>query len=245
MRVLSAVLVLVVLVSAGCVKGPADEADAAAGQGSALQARIAALEKTNQELQSELDRVQQGYESLQLQVASLANSAGDVGNMEDLVAEAFEKHLASGEEREEERREKQRKEWEKRRKEAGDRRLNEFAEELDLNDEQEGEVKVAWQKMAKDARETWSKMRHEGGMDREKMTKAIETLASQHSDAMKKILNEEQFAKYDTMEDGIMQRLQMFGGGDHGRGRDRGRGRGGDRRREDAAKDKKEAPKGD
>jgi hypothetical protein len=47
------------------------------------------------------------------------------------------------------------------------------------------------------------------------------------------------------MEDGIMQRLQMFGGGDHGRGRDRGRGRGGDRRREDAAKDKKEAPKGD
>lgn len=223
MRTLSAVLMFVVLVSAGCAKDSGDEADAT-GQGDALQSRIAALEKTNLELQSELDRIQQGYEALQLQLASLANSASSADNMEDLVAEAFEKHLASREEREQKQREQRHKEWEKRRKDMEQRRLDEFAEELELNDEQKAEVKVAWEKMAKNARDTFQKMRNEGDMNREKVTKAGEQLATQHSDAMKAILTEEQFAKYDKMEDGIMRRFGdwMRGGGDHGRGRRRG-----------------------
>ena len=258
MKVFSAMLVWVVFMFSGCGESN-EKSDKTAGASvsptAMLEQRIMALENANRDLQSELNGVQQRYEALQVQVASLANSASNTGALDDLVAEAFQKHLAATEERQQTQQVQRRQEFEERRKQEEARRLNDFGKELALNDEQKEEVKVTWEKMGTNIRETWSKMRNDGDMNREKITETMEKLASQHSEAMKKILSEEQFVKYDAMEESVMQRFQSFRGGNRGaadrggnrgaadRGGNRGANRGGGEEQpgQDAAAAKEEA----
>lgn len=203
--------------------------------------RIARLETDNRQLSAELDGIRAARANARRAMAGAAKPVVDPAMVEDLVAEALERQQEQRRLREEARETERREEWRQRGEERARQwetdTVDRLARELQLTDEQKGQVRAnisrSRETMRSTMREMFQAMREEGNFDRAKVEEAMDKLTAERRDAMKTVLSAEQHEKYIGIEDEFLGRMRSFmdgmGGPERGGGR-RGRGgrRGGD-----------------
>lgn len=120
---------------------------------------------------------------------------------------------------------------EQRRQQMRQERLERLTKELSLTEVQKKKVETLWEKQTAKVRE----LRSTGqGADRAQLREQMQALRKEMSDAMKKILTTEQFAKYEKLENERVNQLRQRGQGAQrpggpGGGGGRGAGQGNNR----------------
>ena len=213
---------------------------------SSLDKRVTEMEQVIDGLTAELEklRVQNAGMQRSFEVMAKRSNEPASGEVAELVEAAVAEELKAREERRqqqqaqqrEQRRqqaEERRQQAEKRRQQATQQRVDEMAEALDLDEGQKEQLKEIATQAKGTIRQAFERMRSEGSFDRDAITEAMDGVIQDTETAMKEMLTEEQFAKYQEQQQPIRQILEglrnmNFGQGNRGnRGGQGGGNRGG------------------
>ncbi len=104
----------------------------------------------------------------------------------------------------------QRRDWQARMEE---RELKKLIETLQLNDETKEKMKGILAQSREDIREFFVRLRNEGNIDRDKIREGMQKISNEADNAVKKILSEEQFKKYQEVQTQTRRRWGNIGGG--------------------------------
>jgi hypothetical protein len=88
-----------------------------------------------------------------------------------------------------------------------------LVEALQLNDEAQEKMKAILVQSREDVQEFFVRLRDGGNIDREKIREGMQKVNNEADEAVKKILSEEQFEKYQEIRTRNRQRWGNIGGG--------------------------------
>jgi len=237
---LTCVLLAGVVLVSGCT-GSSPEADEAGSQAlSSLEKRVTEMEQIISGLTAELERLRVQNAGMQRSFEAMAKRGGAPadGDVAELVEAAVAEELKAREElqqqqeaqqRDERRQqaEQRRQQAEERRREATQQRIDEMSEVLALDEGQQEQLKEIATQAQGTIRDVFQKMRSDGSFDRDAMTAAIDAVIQDSETAMKEILSEEQFAKYQEEQEPIRQIWEGLRNMNFGQGRRGGTGNAG------------------
>lgn len=214
-----AALLFAALLLAGCGK-PDPRIDALLQKQEELDRQVAALEQADRQLRDTVQELQaRPPDDLTNRVAEIVGATVDAlvaARIDALVDEGLIANIPSREQiqsvmaqelatreteterEEEERRRRWREQAEERRREWEQRYYDKLAADLALTDGQQEQVRQASQNLQQSIRDTMAQMREEGTFSIEEVRTAVAKLKAQNDEAMRGILDEEQFQSYQT-----------------------------------------------
>ena len=211
-RTMVVALLLAALAVGGC--GGSDEDVAVLKeQAKELEGRLAQLEQSNGQLKDDLQKLEWQYAALGAREGESRDGTREA--VEQVARDVVRQELAAAEARRvQEQGERREVAVRVTRERAGARqeeRFNQFAQALELTDQQKLQVQEATAKVQAATMEAFAAMRNEGGFDRDRMREVMEGVRKQHDAALKEILTEEQFEKYQALPEN-QRNMPMRGG---------------------------------
>lgn len=207
---ISGIVASLLVVAGGCARKQAvveleERTQAMQTRLAAADARVAALEAENRDLNARIDALDQWKEAARVDLRQLTDAAylsrddaeRIIGNA---VRQAVTNRVANGDvdaraRREDETREERRERWERRGREWEQQRVERMQEDLGLSDQQIEQTREVVKNARTSVREAFREMRETGNMDRDQIREALAGIKTDSDAAMKEILDAEQFEK--------------------------------------------------